>query len=62
MRWSYERKVFKTTDTTTSENLKKLGFQVVSESNGIYIFLNTDKLQFSNIDKSKIQYSNILTF
>ncbi len=52
----------KTTDVTTSERLKKLGFQVVNESNETYIFLNTDKLQFSNIDKSKIQYSNILTF
>ncbi|WP_368249422.1 hypothetical protein [Fusicatenibacter saccharivorans] len=57
-----KEKFLKTTDATTSESLKKLGFQVVSESNGIYIFLNTDKLQFSNIDKSKIQYSNILTF
>lgn len=57
-----KEKFLKTTDTTTSENLKKFGFQVVSELNGIYIFLNTDKLQFSNIDKSKIQYSNILTF
>lgn len=55
-------KFLKTTDTATSENLKKLGFQVVSESNGMYIFLNTDKLRFSSIDKSKIQYSNILTF
>lgn len=55
-----KEKFLKTTDTATSENLKKLGFQVVSELNGIYIFLNTDKLQFSNIDKSKIQYSNIL--
>ena len=57
-----KEKFIKTKDTATSENLKKLGFQVVSELNGIYIFLNTDKLQFSNIDKSKIQYSNILTF
>ena len=57
-----KEKFLKTTDTTTSENLKKRGFQVVSELNGMYIFLNTDKLQFSNIDKSKIQYSNILTF
>ncbi len=48
-----KEKFLKTTDTTTSENLKKLGFQVVSELNGMYIFLNTDKLQFSNIDKSK---------
>lgn len=57
-----KEKFLKTTDATTSENLKKLGFQVVSELNGMYIFLNTDKLQFPNIDKSKIQYSNILTF
>ena len=57
-----KEKFLKTTDATTSENLKKLGFQVVSELNGMYIFLNTDKLQLSNIDKSKIQYSNILTF
>lgn len=40
-----KEKFLKTTDATTSESLKKLGFQVVSESNGIYIFLNTDKLQ-----------------
>ena len=57
-----KEKFLKTKETTISENLKKLGFQVVSELNGMYIFLNTDKLQFSNIDKSKIQYSNILTF
>lgn len=53
----------KTTDFATSETMKKLGFQVVNESNGVYIFMNTDKIQFSNdIEKSKIQYSNILTF
>ena len=32
-----KEKFLKTTDTATSENLKKLGFQVVSESN-VYIF------------------------
>ena len=57
-----KEKFLKTTDTTTSENLKKLGFQVVSELNGMYVFFYFYKLQFSNIDKSKIQYSNILTF
>lgn len=52
----------RTTDSTTSVTLLKLGFQKVDESNGIYIFLNTDKLQFSDddIDKSKIQYTNML--
>ena len=35
-----KEKFLKTTDTTTSENLKKLGFQVVSELNGMYILTN----------------------
>lgn len=55
----------KTTDSNIAEKLSLLGFRQVDVStNGIYIFLNTDKIQFSNddIDKSKIQYSNILTF
>lgn len=51
----------RTTDVSTSVSLLKLGFQKVDESNGIYTFLNTDKLQFSeDIDKTKIQYTNML--
>ena len=51
----------KTSDETTAETLKKLNFQQVDFSSGIYTFLNTDKIQFSDdIDKSKIQYSNML--
>ena len=53
----------KTMDSHTANILKKLGLQLVSESNNEFIYLNSDKIQFSNdIDKSKIQYSNILTF
>ena len=51
----------KTSDESTSEILKNLNYQQVDFSNGIYTFLNTDKIKFSeNIDKSKIQYSNML--
>lgn len=52
----------RTTDSSTSATLLKLGFQKVDESNGVYTFLNTEKLQFSDddIDKSKIQYTNML--
>ncbi len=52
----------RTTDASTSTALLRLGFQKVDERNGIYTFLNTDKLQFSenDIDKSKIQYTNML--
>lgn len=54
----------KTSDSNIAAKLSSLGFQQIDVStNGIYTFLNTDKIQFSNdIDKSKIQYSNILTF
>lgn len=52
----------RTTDASTSATLLKLGFQKVDESNGIHTFMNTDKLQFSDddIDKTKIQYTNML--
>ena len=51
----------KTSDESTAETLKNLNYQQVDYSNGIYTFLNTDKMNFSeDIDKSKIQYSNML--
>ena len=51
----------KTSDKPTADILINLGFQQVDFSSGIYTFLNTDKLMFSDdIDKSKIQYSNML--
>ena len=51
----------KTSDESTAETLKNLNYQQVDYSNGIYTFLNTDKINFSeSIDKSKIQYSNML--
>ena len=51
----------KTSDESTAETLRELNYQQVDFSNGIYTFLNTDKINFSDdIDKSKIQYSNML--
>ena len=50
-------------DKTLREKLILHGFIEIKNSSGIYTFLNTDKLMFSDdIDKSKIQYSNMLTF
>ena len=53
----------KTTDTSTAEKLSSFGFQKIDVTNGIYTFLNSGKIQFSNddIDKRKIQYSNMLS-
>ena len=51
----------KTSDKPTADILLNLGFQQVDFSSDIYTFLNADKMQFSDdIDKSKIQYSNML--
>lgn len=52
----------KTSDQEVKNILIKKGFELVSESESVYIFLNDNTLTFNDIDKSKIQYSNILTF
>jgi hypothetical protein len=58
-----EQNFIKTTDVSTAEKLSSLGFQRIDITNGIYTFLNSGKIQFSNndIDKRKIQYSNMLS-
>ena len=58
-----KQKFITTQDTNTATLLSQQGHQQVQNSNGIYVFLNTDKFRFSNdIDITKIQYSNMLTF
>ena len=50
-----------TTDEATALLLRKAGFQETGNYNGIYSFLNTDRIQFSSdIDKTKIKYSDML--
>ena len=51
----------KTSSVEIKENLINEGFKLISKVNDVYIFLNDHPLTF-DIDKSKIQYSNILTF
>lgn len=57
------QKFIRTQDKSTATLLSNKGYQQVQNNNGIYVFLNSDKMQFSNdIDMKKIQYSNMLTF
>lgn len=57
------KKFIRTQDKSTATLLSNKGYQQVQNNNGIYVFLNSDKMQFSNdIDMKKIQYSNMLTF
>ena len=39
----------KTTDVSTAEKLSSLGFQRIDITNGIYTFLNSGKIQYSNM-------------
>ena len=58
-----KQKFITTQDTPTATLLSQQGYQLVQNSNGIYVFLNTDKLRFSNeIDITKLKYTNMLTF
>ena len=58
-----KKKFITTQDTPTAILLSQQGYQQVQNTNGIYVFLNTEKFRFSNdIDITKIQYSNMLTF
>lgn len=51
----------RTTDEDTAMQLSKLGFQKINDSSCEYVFVNCNKLQFSNeIDTSKIAYTDIL--
>ena len=58
-----KQKFITTQDAPTATLVSQQGYQQLQNSNGIYVFLNTDTLRFSNdIDITKIQYSNMLTF
>lgn len=50
----------KTTDTSTAEKLSSLGFQKIDVTNGIYTFLNSGKIQFSNDDIDKKKFSIVI--
>lgn len=50
-----------TQDEKTAHTLENLGFRKVSEDNNVYVFMNTDKVLFSDeLDRTKIRYTDIL--
>lgn len=55
------KKFIRCSDRETIENLKKLGFQLVSESNGIATFIN-DTNKSITFDNKKLAYTNNITF
>ena len=59
---SQKQNFIKTTDKETADKLISAGFQLVSQSGNVYIFLNQSpkNFNFDEIDKKKMVYTNIL--
>ena len=52
-----------TQDKPTANKFKAAGFQLVSDANGVYTFINSTPKNFSfdEVDVTKIAYTNILS-
>ena len=59
---SQKQKFIMTTDKETADKLISVGFQLVSQNNGVYTFLNQPpkNFTFDEVDKKKMAYTNIL--
>ena len=59
---SQEKKFIMTTDKATADKLISVGFQLMSQNGGAYIFLNQlpKSFSFDQVDKKKIAYTNIV--
>ena len=60
---SQKKNFIKTTDKETAEKLISLGFQLMSQDNGVYTFLNqsSNNFNFDEVDSKKMAYTNILS-
>lgn len=59
---SQKKNFIKTTDQKTADTLISLGFQLVSQNNGVYTFLNqsSKNFNFDEVDQKKMAYTNTL--
>ena len=59
---SQKKNFIKTTDKETAEKLIFAGFQLVSQDNNVYTFLNQlpKSFNFDEVDKTKMAYTNTL--
>ena len=56
------KKFIKTSDVETAKNLRNAGLYEVYGGNREFVFVNSDSMNFSGVDTSKIRYSDMLTF
>ncbi len=60
---SQDKMFIKTTDRETADKLAFAGFQLVSQNNDVYTFLNQlpKNFNFDAVDLKKMAYTNILS-
>ena len=58
-----DKKFIMVQDKATADALKTNGFQLVSENNGIYLFMNIapQHFNFNSVDVKKLVYTDILS-
>lgn len=54
-----DKKFIKTSDIETKETLLSLGYKIISEDNGIAVFINEARAEFTEL--KKVAYSDILS-
>lgn len=60
---SQKQNFIKTTDKETADKLIEVGFQLMSNENGVYTFLNqVGNFNCENVDAKKMVYTNTLNF
>ena len=59
-----ESKFIMTMDESTAKNLLAVGFKRIPTNGGAYVFINQPpkNFNFEQFDKTKIRYTNMLTF
>jgi hypothetical protein len=59
---SQKKNFIKTTDKETADTLISSGFQLVSQNDGIYVFLNQlpQNFNFDEVNQKKMAYTNTL--
>lgn len=57
-----ENKFITTTDSNVAEQLKKSGYMLLQNNNGIFVFMNNPTIVFAdtNIDYKKIMFTNVM--
>lgn len=56
-----KQQFIRTSDCQVAEELRKNGFAELAKQGSFYVFINNGKINFSDEEKKKVVYSNLMT-